>query len=99
MTLIIIDPLICLTIQFSKIIESFLFSRLLSFYDFHNIISSSQFGFRKGLSTLDAIENLQKTIINSLISNKFCVGLCIDLKKASDTVNHEILLNSLNFTV
>ena len=72
---------ICLNIQFSKILEKLFFSRLLSFCDFHNIISSSQFGFRKGLSTLHAIETLQKAIIDSLISNKYCVGLFIDLKK------------------
>ena len=68
-------------IQFSKILEKLFFSRLLSFCDFHNIISSSQFGFRKGISTLHAIETLQKAIIDSLISNKYCVGLFIDLKK------------------
>ena len=38
-----------LNIQFSKILETFLFSRLISFCDFLNI-SSSQFGFRNGLS-------------------------------------------------
>ena len=88
---------ICLNIQFSKILEKLFFSRLLSFCDFHNIISSSQFGFRKGLSTLHAIETLQKAIIDSLIFNKYCVGLFIDLKKAFDTVNHEILLKKLDF--
>ena len=88
---------ICLNIQFSKILEKLFFSRLLSFCDFHNIISSSQFGFRKGLNTLHAIETLQKAIIDSLISNKYCVGLFIDLKKAFDTVNHEILLKKLDF--
>ena len=88
---------ICLNIQFSKILEKLFFSRLLSFCDFHNIISSSQFGFRKGLSALHAIESLQKAIIDSLISNKYCVGLFIDLKKAFDTVNHEILLKKLDF--
>ena len=88
---------ICFNIQFSKILEKLFFSRLLSFCDFHNIISSSQFGFRKGLSTLHAIETLQKAIIDSLISNTYCVGLFIDLKKAFDTVNHEILLKKLDF--
>ena len=85
MTLIIIDQYICLNIQFSKIIEKLFFSRLLSFCDFHNIISSSQFVFRKGLSTLHTIENLQKSIIDSLILNKYC-GLFIDL--------NEIILHS-----
>ena len=58
-------------------------------------ISSSQ--FRKGLSTLQVIENLQKAIIDSLISNKYWVGIFIDLKKAFDTVNYIILLKKLEF--
>ena len=41
------------------------------------------------------IEREEKAIIDSLISNKCCVGLFIDLKKAFDTVNHEILLKKL----
>ena len=64
---------ICLNIQFSKILEKLFFSRLLSFCNFHNIIISSQFGFRKGLSTLHSKETLQTAIIDSLISNKYCV--------------------------
>ena len=80
-------------------LRKIVFSRLLSFCDFHNIISSSQFWFRKGLSTLHAIETIQKAIIDSLISNKYCVSLFVHLKKAFDTVNHEIILKSLNFTV
>ena len=78
MTLIIIDP--CIFENIRKIV----FSRLLSFCDFHNIISNSQFGFRKGLSTLHAIENIHKAIIDSLISNKYCVSLFIYLKQAFD---------------
>ena len=78
-------------------LRKIVFFKITFFCDFHNIISSSQFGFRKGLSTLHAIETLQKAIIDSLISNKYCVGLFIDLKKAFDTVNHEILLKKLDF--
>ena len=54
---------ICLNIQFSKILEKLFFSRLLSFCDFHNIISSSQFGFRKGLSTLHAIKPFKEQLL------------------------------------
>ena len=30
-------------------------------------------------------------------SNKYCVGLFVDLKKAFDTVNHVILINKLDY--
>ena len=51
-----------------KNLRQIIYSRLISFCDFHNIISSSQFGFRKGLSILHAIETLQKVIINTVLA-------------------------------
>ena len=30
-------------------------------------------------------------------SNKYCVGLFVDLKKAFDTVNHRILINKMDY--
>ena len=35
-------------------------------------------------------------ITKTLESNKYCVGLFVDLKKAFDTVNHRILINKLD---
>ena len=53
---------IFLIIQFSKILETFVFSRLLSFCDFNSTIISSQFGFRKGLSILMDLEIFTKLL-------------------------------------
>ena len=51
----------------------------------------------KNISTLNSIETLQKKVIESLDSNKYCLGLFVDLKKALDTVNHTILINKLDY--
>ena len=51
----------------------------------------------KNISTLNSIETLQKKVIESLDSNKYCVGLFVDLKKAFDTVNHRIIINKLDY--
>ena len=79
----------------SKIFERSMTNRLINFFDKFNLLSSSQFGFLKNKSTQDALLNLTDAIYESLNNKNFHINISIDLKKAFDTVNHEILLNKL----
>ena len=58
-------------------------------------LSPKQFGFLAGKSCSDAVSLLTEFLYKSLNDKKFVVALFVDLKKAYDTVNHDILLKKL----
>ena len=54
-----------------------------------------QFGFRKNISTENAIVQLTKTIANAININKKCLTVFLDLRKAFDTIDPLLLLSRL----
>ena len=79
----------------SKILEKVIHVRVMDHITQNNIISKNQFGFRKGFSTYMPLLLLQDKVIQGFESNKMNCGIYIDLKKAFDTVDHNILLLKL----
>ena len=79
---------------FDKIIEKIMHRRL---YDLehHSILFENQFGFRKNNSTAYALMEITEKIKESIDRGQFGCGIFIDVKKAFDTVNHDILLKKL----
>ena len=80
---------------FSKIAEKVMYERLYKFLEKHEILYTLQFGFRASHSINHALVSLTEAIKNSLDNRKFGCGIFIDLQKAFDTVNHNILLMKL----
>ena len=76
--------------QFSKIIEKLLKNRLNRFISKHSLINTSQYGFKNTISTEDALLDLTNSIITN--KNKITSVISIDIKKAFDCINHNILL-------
>lgn len=79
----------------SKIFEKCICVRLVNFFGRENIINVNQFGFQRGKCTYDAIANFTEYLYENLNLKKHIVGVFIDLRKAFDTVKHDILLRKL----
>jgi exonuclease III len=80
---------------FSKVLEKIVHNRLYKYLISRNILTPSQYGFRKSLSTNLAILELQDKIVNYLANDKHCAGIFLDLSKAFDTLDHSILISKL----
>lgn len=79
----------------SKILEKLINKRLLSYLNKFNILSNTQFGFRSGKSTEDAVSALTSVVAEGLDNKKKCLAVFLDLKKAFDTVSIPILEQKL----
>ena len=87
---------ISLLSNINKIFEKIMYKRIYEFLEKHNIIYPNQFGFRLFHSTIHALTHMTEFIRTSIDNNMFVAGVFIDLQKAFDTVDHNILLSKLN---
>lgn len=79
----------------SKIFEKLMSTRMNSFITDNNLLCESQFGFREGRSTSDAVLEFVDKTVDSLDNGGYNVAVFVDLRKAFDTVDHGILLRKL----
>jgi len=71
-----------------KLLERMVCNRLEWVIENGNLISETQYGFRKGRSTCDSLTFLEHTIRNTLKSGEICIVVFVDLKGAFDRVWH-----------
>ena len=80
---------------FSKLLERIMYNRLYNFLVEKNILHQKQFGFQNAHSTEHAILQLVNQITEAFSQGEYTLGIFIDLSKAFDTVNRNILLEKL----
>jgi hypothetical protein len=88
---------ISLLSNISKLLEKVVHRRLYSFLEKCNILNDKQYGFRPARSTIDAITEFTSDLLPALDNKQKCLGVYLDLSKAFDTINHQILLKKLDY--
>ena len=82
--------------SFSKILEQIIYNRLISFFNKHDILHSSQHGFRTNHSTNSAIAEALDCVTLALNKKLLSLALFIDVSKAFDSLDHQLLFAKLN---
>ena len=79
----------------SKIIEHSVHNQLYNYLTANGILKSCQSGLRKHHSTTTTLLDVSDHVLNNMNPGKVTGALFIDLKKAFDTVNNDLLLQKL----
>ena len=79
----------------AKIFEKLVCKQLNTFLENNNIIAKNQSGFRRNHSTETSLLQSTETWLKSMDQGQINGVIFLDLKKAFDTVDHQILLSKL----
>ena len=80
----------------SKILEKVVATQLMEHLENNQLISNTQHGFRKHLSTETALLQLTNAIYKNIDNKKISLLMLFDLSKAYDSISHEKLINKLS---
>lgn len=86
---------ISLVSNIAKLLEKCIKSRLMEHLETNRIMALNQYGFKKNCSTSDALYDIIKYINEAINYNNKVCAVFLDLKKAFDTVNHQIRAEKL----
>lgn len=86
---------IALSSTLAKIVERLIKQRLEWLVESRSSLAKSQFGFRKGFSTMDSLSLLTTDIYIALKEKKYLVGVFLDIASAYDNVLLPVLRSKL----
>lgn len=87
-------PITLLT-TFSKIIEMIVNEQIICFFNKHKLFNKNQHGFLSGKGVDTALYEFLTSVINTLEQGDYACGIFLDLSKAFDSIDHDILLVKL----
>lgn len=79
----------------SKILERAVNNQLYSYFIDNEILTDSQYGFRKNHSTVHAVQHLIGDIISGFDKKFLTLAVFIDLRKCFDSCRHHIIIDKL----
>ena len=79
----------------SKVIDKILCNQLYSYFENNKLFYDSQYGFRPNHCTEQATLELTDRIISAMDNNDVPIGIFLDLSKAFDAIDYNILLQKL----
>ena len=81
----------------SKVIEKTIAKQLSGYFEDNKLFNQNQYGFRPGHSTEHAALELVDKITSQMDNNETPINIFLDLSKAFDTIDHNILLDKLKY--
>ena len=78
-----------------KLLEKLVHKQLCCYLHINKLLSYMQHGFRAGKSTSTALQEFMLYITQGINRTQVCSCTFIDLSKAFDSLNHEVLLHKL----
>ena len=81
----------------SKVFEKVVFNQLYEYFISNKLLNNNQYGFRKLHSTEHAVLHFVDRIITELDKSNSPIAIFLDLSKAFDTLNYDILIQKLKY--
>ena len=79
----------------SKVLERVVYDQLMSYLLNHNLLYERQSGFRPHYSTQDVLLHVTDSWRRAIDESEFTAAAFLDISKAFDCINHDILLSKL----
>ena len=79
----------------SKIFEKSATNQLIKYFEENNLLSPNQHAYRKGHSTTTCLAEVLNHLHHLCDQKKQCAIVSLDLSKAFDSINHQLLINKL----